>query len=833
MKRRMLHNLFNAVFSQYLLAAVLIFSGMIAIPAFSTETVYAQQLRTKRNITGYVKDAESGEALPSANVVIKGTYTGAATNVDGYFVLINVPAVLCTLQVSYLGYSSKEVEVDNSIGNRQPLIINLIQTPFRSEEVVVTANVQMVEIVKEPGQVIVSPQQLFTLPNIGEVDIFRSLQLLPGISAADDGSSGLYVRGGTPDQNLILLDGMKIYHVDHFFGFFSAFNADAIKDIRLYKGGFPAEYGGRISSVVDLTGKTGNMNNTSVGMGANLLSAHAVIEIPVFKNGTWILTSRRSYTDYIRSPLYNSIYGMLTGEEEPQRRTGGFRQRRVGQGGSSMQGETSPDFYFYDLNSKFTWTPTEKDIVSFSFYNGKDNLDKSQDFSGIQFRSPGSNNADATMQTTNLTKWGNTGTSMKWSRHWVDRLYSHFLLAHSTYFSNYDRSSSLEIGIAPNETAAAAGGFAVASEEDNKVEDLTFRFDNELHLTNSHNVKIGVELSQFNARYTSTLNDTTELFSRKTEAQQNSVYIQDNWRVFNTFEIKLGLRGTHYNKTGNYYIEPRASFVYEITKQFNIKGAWGKFNQFVSRITNENVLEGSRDFWLLADKDLKPGYAEHSILGISYKTDGYLLDIEGYRKNLDNLMEYTRRFRRAPGSSTPFFMGTGIAEGIDFLLQKKRGNLTGWAGYTLSKVEYDFPGLNNGNPFLADHDRTHEIKLVGTLSKGSWNFAATWVYATGRAYTSPESQYNLTMLDGAQFTYIHVSDKNANRLPSYQRLDLSVSRRFDFTAWYLDFGGSIFNAYNHKNVWYKEYNLDASPIVITDMMMLGFTPTLYFRFQIK
>ena len=316
-------------------------------------------------------------------------------------------------------------------------------------------------------------------------------------------------------------------------------------------------------------------------------------------------------------------------------------------------------------------------------------------------------------------------------------------------------------------------------------------------------------------------------------AKQSSLYLQDEWKIFNSLELSLGVRGTHYDKTASNYIEPRASFVFKLPKNVNLKGAWGKYNQFVSRITNEDVLDGSRDFWLLADDELKPGFAEHYILGLNWENNEYLFEVEGYYKDLKNLIEYTWRYGRRRDINNPFFTGTGYSKGIDFLLQKKRGALTGWLGYTLGKVEYDFPDLNNGVPFPADHDRRNEFKFVGNYTKGSWSFSATWVYATGKAYTSPESQYYLTMLDGAQTGYIHVSDKNANRFPAYHRLDFSFSRRVTYQNTYLDYGISVFNLYNRKNVRYKEYNLDISPIVITDMLMLGFTPTIYVRLQLK
>ena len=251
------------------------------------------------DIKGHIKDKDSGEALPYANVMLKGTHRGTSSNTDGYFVLLNVQVGLCTLEVQYIGYNTKEVTLKND-GQLTLLSILMEPTVIQGEGVSITAQAEMLDAsTGEAGQVSISPRQLASLPSIGEVDIFRSIQLLPGISGANDGESGLYIRGGTPDQNLVLFDGMTIYHVDHFFGFFSAFNADAVKDIQVFKGGFPAEYGGRISSVVNLTGKTGDQNRPRFGFGANLLSGHASLEMPVWDKGTLLIAGRRSYTDFI------------------------------------------------------------------------------------------------------------------------------------------------------------------------------------------------------------------------------------------------------------------------------------------------------------------------------------------------------------------------------------------------------------------------------------------------------------------------------------------------------------------------------------------------------
>ncbi|MFH1068406.1 MAG: TonB-dependent receptor [Candidatus Glassbacteria bacterium] len=799
----------------------------------------------RRDIRGTVRDAETGEALPHATVLLVGTKLGASTNTDGYFIIVNAPVGKQTLQARYIGYAVKNIEVGIEENTLSPLTIELKRVVYELEGITVEAQAQTLDASARVSQVVLAPAQLLSLPNLGEVDVFRSLQLLPGISGVSDGSAGLYVRGGTPDQNLVLFDGMTIYHVDHFFGMFSAFNADAIKDIRVYKGGYPAEFGGRISSVVELTGKTGDVNEMRYGLGVNLLSANGVFELPLSDKGSLLISARRSYTDFVKSSLYKKLFDFISGDQQ----TTNFISRAPSFGRSGGRQNFAsvaerPDFYFYDLNTKLTLTPSEKDIVAISVYRGKDNLDQSQSLSGANFGfRPGGTGSffsgeSLSRQTREITDWGNTGISGKWSRRLHDRFYSSLIASYSKYFSTYDRSQGISGGSALEDSLSFFRGGGSASNEDNEVEDFTLRLDNEFHATDSHDLKLGLSLSNFSSQYFATLNDTTNLLSRQTKSRQSSVYLQDLWKVTRNLDFTAGVRGIYYDRTSSFYWEPRASLIWALSEAVRLKGAWGRYNQFVNQIANENVLEGSRDFWILADNELAPNFAEHYILGASWENDSYLFDVEGYYKNLENLVEYTRRVTPRDAGilqevTRGFFQGGGFAKGLDFLLQKKAGRMTGWVGYSLGKVEYSFPELNRGESFPASHDRTHELNLVGKYRLGKWDLSATWIYATGKAYTAPESQYFIDLIDGSQLSYIHVSDKNSQRLPAYHRLDLGISRTFNARSIKYVAGFSIFNLYNRKNVWYRRYDLNTQPITVSDVTMLGFTPTIYLQLYSK
>ncbi|MFA7421205.1 MAG: TonB-dependent receptor, partial [Melioribacteraceae bacterium] len=244
--------------------------------------------------------------------------------------------------------------------------------------------------------------------------------------------------------------------------------------------------------------------------------------------------------------------------------------------------------------------------------------------------------------------------------------------------------------------------------------------------------------------------------------------------------------------------------------------------------------------WLISNSELEPGSAQHYILGAEYETTDFLFSIEGYYKNINNLLEFTQRIVRSSQSrltsltnyETNFFKGTGFAEGIEFLIQKKFGAINGWVSYTLGKVDYTFPDFDSGDPFPANQDRTHEFKIVGSYETGNWNFSASWVYSTGLPYTAPESQYFIELLDGTKQSYIHVSEKNVNRLPDYHRLDLSASYMFKNKQFNGEFGLSIFNVYDQDNIWYKKYDLSVSPVEVTNVSMLGITPTIFLKLNL-
>jgi len=810
------------------------FIPFLIILLFCTGIGQAQN-RKVNDIRGIVHDAQNGEPVPYVVITVIETSRRTISNIDGYFVLVNEPIGEGKLTLQRIGYALDTITYKNNSGDNPVINIQLNPSTIVLEGVTISANAELLEVSKKEASLVsISPQYIKRLPGLGDADIFRSIQLLPGMTGASDGESGLYVRGGTPDQNLILFDGMTIYHVDHFFGFFSAFNSDAIKDIQLYKGGFPAQYGGRISSVVNLTGKTGNTNKPQFGVSANLLSASVLLELPLWHKGTFLFAARRSYTDFIRSSLYKSIYKLTTGDKPAS--VSGTGQGPGSQGGSAggnlQDTEFQPKFYFYDLNSKITMNLSAKDILAMSLYSGKDNLDKSQDLSDLGLQDPGTD-VSVSLTTTDLSNWGNLGGSAKWARQWNNRIHSDLLLSSSKYYSVFNKDRVMSVIVqADDDTTGSGVGFASSSFENNVVKDLSGRLDVLWNVSNAHTLKGGIGISLLHSRFDYTLDDTISLLNLNDQSSLAAYYLQDTWLLGNA-ELTAGLRTSYYSRTNKVYWEPRLGLSIPVIPHLYIKGAWGLYYQYINQIVNENVLEGSRDFWMLTDKSLHPTYSEHRILGVNYDLTDWLFSIEGYYKTMNNLVEFTRRFSNQADYSDYFFIGEGVAKGIEFLIQKKQGDLSGWLNYTLAKVEHTFPSLNDGNPFPSVNDRRHEAKAVVMYSLKSWTFSATSVFASGKAYTAPESQYSLEMLDGDVISYIHVGKKNSFRLPNYFRLDLSVSRQIALKKVNIDAGISTFNTTNHKNVWYKEYNLETVPVTVSDALMLGFTPTFFIKLTTK
>jgi len=787
--------------------------------------------RVSRNITiaGVIKDEDTGETLPFATVMIKGTDKGTTSNLDGHFTLQNVPSDTTVLALSYIGYIGREFRLLPNF-DLDNLEVYLNSGSNQMAEITVSAQ-KKEQIIKQTGisKIAMTTEVASILPSTGEKDIFRSLQLLPGVSGSNESSSGLFVRGGTPDQNLILLDGFTVYHVDHLYGFFSAFNSNAIKDVQLYKGGFESKFGGRLSSVVDITAKDGNSEQFNTGVNLSFLSVNAFVESPFADGkGSFIVTARRSYQSF----LYNNLFDSFTGSAEEEEAAPAPRGPR-----GLSQTEVQPTSYFYDLNAKITYRFSNRDKLTFSFYNGEDDLDNSRifDSSDVRGRFGDDSNFNFESDNVDVSNWGNVGASLKWSRKWSNKFFTNTVASYSNYFSQREQSESNTITTEDTTFVRSTGTY-----EDNDLKDLSLRIDNEYALTSNNKLEFGIQLTNNDIEYSYTQNDTLNLIDRANTGTTSSVYLQDRITLFDQLILTGGVRSTNYSITSKNYVEPRASFTFLINEKFKLKGAYGLYNQFATRVVREDIQEGSRDFWILADDELIPtASSTHYILGGAYDYGDYLFDVELFYKKYDGLSEYTTRFTSSgfgPNQTLnldeQFFTGTGVAKGVEFLLQRKAGRFTGWLGYTWSEVLYDFPDFGE-TPFYANQDTKHEFKAVASYRTKRFDLSATFVYGSGRPYTAPVGYYELELLDGVVEPYFQVSDKNALRYPSYHRLDVAANYNFKMGETKAKIGMSVFNVYNRKNTWYKEYDVIEGELIETDVSLLGITPSLYFNWSLN
>jgi ferric enterobactin receptor len=776
----------------------------------------------KSNFTlkGIIKDKTNGETLPFVSIVINGTTQGANSNVDGYFTLQNIPNDTVGLTISYIGYQTKNLYLSPKL-DLSNLVIELEAQAQQLDEFVVSADrEELLRANEKVSMLKLSPAKIAALPSIGEKDIMRSFQLMPGVSAANENSSGLYVRGGTPDQTLVLYDGFNVYHVEHLFGFFSAFNPNAVKDVQLYKGGFESKFGGRISSVAEITGKEGNSKQFNAGIDAGLLAANAFMEVPVGGKITSMFAFRRSY----QTTLYQKIFNKYSGTNSTS-----TAQAQGPGGGRFNATTTTPKSFFYDLNGRVTYKPTQKDVVSLSIYNGTDNMDNSRTNNFSNFG--GNGNRGFGQSVTDKTNWGNLGGSLKWSRRFSPSFYVNTLVSYSNYYSTRDRTNNITVPDSSGTNREIKNGTL----EDNNLKDYTAKMDFEWKLNSKHQVEFGVNATQNDIKYTYAQNDTTTIIDRHTEGVTGTGYVQDKIKL-GKLSLVPGLRFDYFSPTSKSYIAPRFSAIYDLAPQYKLKMAYGKYNQFVKRVVREDILQGSRDFWVLADNDKVPvAQSTHYILGAAYENKNWLFDVEGYHKNMTGLSEYSLRINPSPRSvsyNEKFAQGSGYANGIDFLIQKKYGNLNGWVSYSLAEVKYDF--ADYGKAFYANQDVRHEFKAVAIYKWHKWDLSATWIFASGRPYTAPTGGYQLTLLDGNTKDFITVTDKNGLRLPNYHRLDIAATynwKNSEGAARNISF--SIFNLYNRTNTWYKEFEIQSGEVAQTSVNYLGLTPNLSFSWRLK
>ncbi len=746
---------------------------------------YAQN-EERYTISGYVEDAETGEKLIAANVFDPEKSKGTTTNVFGFFSL-TLPKDSVYLAISYIGYETKyfRLYLDKDISMNFSLGIGT-----ELNEVVVTAEkYERVEQKTQMSQVSVPIKQIKKLPALlGEVDVLKSLQLLPGVQSGGEGTSGLYVRGGSPDQNLILLDGVPVYNVSHLFGFFSVFNADAINNVTLTKGGFPARFGGRLSSVLEINMKEGNMKEFKGSGSIGLISSRLTLEGPIVKDKTsFILSGRRTYLDLLAKPFIKAA----SNAEEGVDFTGGY--------------------YFYDINAKINHKFSEKDRLYASVYAGDDRfkVKVSEDYSY-------NNNEQYIFENESKLDWGNVTAALRYNHLWSNKLFSNVTGTYSSYNLTTGVSVS-EKDIFGGETVydASFAGVYLSG-----IEDLNAKIDFDYLPNPSNHIRFGVGATHhtfkpgalnFQISVTDEQPLDTLIGTGNTTSMDYVAYVEDEISIGDNFKANIGVHASAFDVENELYwsVQPRIGLRYLLPGDVALKASYATMTQYLHLLTNEGVGLPT-DLWLPSTARIKPESSWQAALGVA-KTfrDQFEFSVEGYYKKMNGLISYKE------GASFIDFgdwqdkveQGEGESYGAEVFVQKKKGKTTGWLGYTLSWTNRKFENINSGNVYPFRYDRRHDISAVLIHEfNDRISISGTWVYGTGNAITLPVSRavvYTPSDFFSDWPTEIqYPSDKNAFRMKPYHRMDIGVDFTKQKRLYKRKFTIGAYNVYNRKNPFF-------------------------------
>lgn len=703
--------------------------------------------RQPATLSGFVRDSASGETLILANVVIEDTRMGAASNTSGWYSIGGIPPGSYRVLASYLGYGTASYDVSLGPDEHLRLDIDLVRSGITVDEVVIEARRESAEESRQLGVARLSTATIRTLPTVLEPDVFRSLQLLPGVKAASDYSSGLYVRGGSPDQTLILLDRTTVYNPTHFFGFFSTFNPDAIKDVRLYKGGFPAEYGGRIGSVVDVYNKDGNRRRTGGKLSLGLLASRALVEGP-FRGGSWMVAFRRSTLEPLLAALRSADVDGIPN-----------------------------DFHFYDLNAKVNVDLSGSDRLSLAGYFGQDALD-----------------LEIVTDTRLLLKYGNRTGSLGWTHVFSDEVFSNFTLTSSRYYSRPDFVIA-----------------STVISRDNQVDDLSMKADLEYAASDRLGIKGGIWAGVFTFRLRDVFDDRESLYKRISAPYgsgyvQASWKPHVDISVLAGLRTSWFGEGNHLRLEPRISLEYTTPPGVRLQAGY---GRYAQYLTLISNeafsgldiwlTTADGVPPAYGDQFVTGVKGRLPGRIDVEVEGF-YRTmrsifqfDPFLIDVSG--------LPYDRLFH----------FGYGYAYGTEVLLSRTTGRLSGQVGYTLGTTRRRFPGINDGAYYPPKYDRTHDLTAILNLDLSRrWRFTSVFTYATGQAYTEPASQYRLVEfpLGGSELQAV-ISPFNAARLPAYHRLDIGFMNRGRFLGFAdYELQLQVINAYARRNIWFYFFDFE-------------------------
>ncbi len=748
----------------------------------TSSTLVINGYSQKISVSGYISDAATGEKIIGATITTSDNINYAISNNYGYYILsLNQSNDSVRLKASFVGFSpsaitikpDRNLKIDFELDSRN--ILN---------EVVVSAEKSAVyEKRKEMSIVTVPVAKVTVMPSLGgESDLLKSLQLMPGIQSGNEASSSLYVRGGSPDQNLMVIDDVPIYYVNHLGGFVSTFNSDAIKSMKLVKGGFPSQYGSRLSSVLDVRMKDGNMKELHGSGMIGLIASKIMVEGPIKKDTTsYMLSVRRFMYDLISRPLTRA---------------------------TSIDG-TSVGYNFYDLNAKINHIISPKDRLYLSFYSGGDKILTRQ-----------KTQTDLNKMT---LEWGNILGSFRWNHLYNDRLFSNVTLYSTRYrLSNNIINTFTRDRIKEKTSSGYWSG----------IVDLSLKADFDYYVNQNYKVKFGGTsiFHYFNPNttsYHSVESDAavdTSFGSKKQKGFENAVYLENEISAGTRFFTNIGLRFTGYQTPNRKFfsVEPRFLSTFMIGENTLLKASYSQMNQYIHLLTGSGP-NMQNDIWVPVTDFIKPSLSKQFAFGIekTIRTGEYEVSLEGYHKTMNNLITYKDGV--ATLSSVSDWQtqvetnGTGKSYGLEFLLQKIKGPITGWIAYTYSKTTRQFENKNSGRPYPFKYDRTHDISIVYLHKiKSNIQLSATWVYGTGNPFTLAAGKYkmmpeiiNKIINESNYLNYGQVyTDLNSYRMRAYHKLDVGINFYKTVKLGERTWSINIYNLYNRQNPYY--YFLDTT-----------------------
>lgn len=767
-------------------------------------------------LSGYVKESGSKELLIGVTIYTADKTAGTVSNNFGYYA-IQLPAGKHTMIYNFVGYTQviKEVTITKDVV--MDVLLKSAQTDIG--EVVVKGSKTHKKVSEEVrmSTIEIPIKTIKEIPALlGEKDVLKVLQLMPGVQSGSEGQSGLYVRGGGPDQNLIILDGATVYNAQHLFGFFSLFNGDALRSVELVKGGFPARYGGRLSSVIDMNMKDGNKEKYTGELGIGIISSKGLIEGPFAKGkGSFIVSGRRTYIDILAQPIILAV----------------------------NNGNTA-GYYFYDLNAKANYEIDAKNRVYLSGYFGRDKfyLNVKESFNDNSYKSK-----------INFG-WGNATGTARWNHIVNPKLFSNTSLIYSFY----------ELAIKADEEENGQELFSVRY--GSGIRDFSLKQDFDWYANNDHKVKFGGVVTHHTFTPDALVikdNLFGESLNRKTEYKsiETGFYIEDEWKISKRLKSLYGVRLSTFSSNDKVYVnpEPRLALAYNLKSDLAVKASYATMNQYIHLLSTSGVGLPT-DLWVPATEKVKPQNSQQVAAGIAkdFEKQNFSLTIEGYYKTMNNIIGYKEgaSFLALQESSDGaqsisweenITSGKGTSYGAEILVQRKQGRLTGWVGYTLAWTKHKFPELNNGKEFYARYDRRHDVSVVATYKlKKNMTLSATWVYGTGNAITLPLSTYQISTLGSRafkeQFGYYQpgteYTDRNDFRMRAYHRADIGLQVTKEKKRGLRTWEFSAYNLYNRKNPFYytigpEERFNSQSKQVLKQISLFPILPSISWNYKFK